>query len=97
MPIQIDSIEERVKGVIVQTLRLEIEPGEIGDEDLLFGGDLGLDSMATMEIIVGLEEEFGIEVADEDLRVELFDSVRTLAGYIKTVLSAFPCGPERND
>ena len=42
--------------------------------------------MATIEIIVGLEEEFGLEVPDEDLRVELFDSVKTMTDYVRTAL-----------
>ena len=46
-------------------------------------GGLELDSVVTLEIIVGLEEEFGIEVRDEDLRVELFDSVKALADYVR--------------
>ena len=71
------SIEHRIKQVIIRTLSLEVDADEIDDEDALFGGGLGLNSMATIEIIVGLEEEFGIEVPDEDLRVELFDSVQT--------------------
>ena len=84
------SIEYRVKQVIIRTLSLEVEAEEIDDEDALFGGGLGLNSMATIEIIVGLEEEFDIEVPDEDLRVELFDSVRTMADYVRTVLQKVP-------
>ena len=82
-----DSIEHRVKLVVVRTLSLEIEPGEIGSDDELFGGGLGLNSMATIEIIVGLEEEFGIDVPDEDLRVELFDNVRSMADYVRSRVS----------
>ena len=84
------SIEHRVKWVIIRTLSLEVDADEIDDEDELFGGGLGLNSMATIEIIVGLEEEFGIEVPDEDLRVELFDSVQTMADYVRTVLQKVP-------
>ena len=84
------SIEHRVKQVIIRTLSLEVDAEEIDDEDALFGGGLGINSMATIEIIVGLEEEFGIEVPDEDLRVELFDSVQTMAGYVRTVLQKVP-------
>lgn len=80
------SIEHRVKQVIIRSLSLEVTPEEIGAEDALFGGGLGLNSMATIEIIVGLEEEFGLEVPDEDLRVELFDSVKTMADYVRTAL-----------
>ena len=80
------SIEHRVKQVIIRTLSLEVNAEEIDDEDALFGGGLGLNSMATIEIIVGLEEEFGIEVPDEDLRMELFDSVQTMADYVRAEL-----------
>lgn len=84
------SIEYRVKQVIIRTLSLEVDEDEIDDEDELFGGGLGINSMATIEIIVGLEEEFGIEVPDEDLRVELFDSVQTMADYVRAVLQKVP-------
>ena len=80
------SIEHRVKQVIIRTLSLEVTPEEIDDEDALFGGGLGLNSMATIELIVGLEEAFDLEVPDEDLRVELFESVKTMADYVRTAL-----------
>ncbi len=84
------SIEHRVKQVIIRTLSLEVDAEEIDDEDALFGGGLGLNSMATIEIIVGLEEEFDIEVPDEELRVELFDSVQTMADYVRTARQKVP-------
>ncbi len=84
------SVEHRIKQVIIRTLSLEVDAEEIDDEDALFGGGLGLNSMATIEIIVGLEEEFGIEVPDEDLRVELFDSVQTMADYVRAELQKVP-------
>ena len=84
------SIEHRVKQVIIRTLSLEVDAEEIDDEGELFGGGLGINSMATIEIIVGLEEEFGIEVPDEELRVELFDSVQTMADYVRTALQKVP-------
>ena len=88
------SIENRVKQVIIRTLSLEVDTEEIDDEDALFGSGLGLNSMATIEIIVGLEEEFGIEVPDDDLRVELFDSVQTMADYVRTALHKVPATPQ---
>ncbi len=84
------SIEHRVKQVIIRTLSLEVDAEEIDDEDALFGGGLGPNSMATIEIIVGLEEEFDIEVPDEELRVELFDSVQTMADYVRTARQKVP-------
>lgn len=82
------SVEHRIKIIIVETLDLEVDPDEIGSEDLLFGGGIGLNSMATIEIIVGIEKAFEIQVPDEDLRVELFDSVQTMADYVRSVIPA---------
>ena len=46
------SVERRIKMIIVETLDLEVDPDEIGSDDLLFGGGIGLNSMATIEIIL---------------------------------------------
>jgi acyl carrier protein len=75
-------ITQRVKEVVVQALKLNIDPDEIADDESLFGEGLGADSTATLEIIFALEEEFDFEADDEELRVELFDSVRTLSQYV---------------
>ena len=42
--------------------------------------------MATIEIIVGIEKEFALQIPDEDLSVDLFDSVRTMADYVRSSL-----------
>ena len=76
------SITRRVKQVFVEALELDIDPDEIDDDEPLFGEGLGADSIASLKIVFALEEEFGFEVDDEDLQVELFNSVRTLSQYI---------------
>ena len=76
------SIIRRVKQVFVQALELDVDPDEIDDNEPLFGEGLGADSITSLKIVFALEEEFGFEVDDEDLQVELFDSVRTLSQYI---------------
>lgn len=76
------SIAHRAKQAIVQALELDIDPKEIDDDEPLFGEGLGADSIAALGIVFALEEEFGFEVEDEDLRVELFDSVHALTLYI---------------
>ena len=78
----ITPITRRVKQVFTQALELDIEPDEIDDDEPLFGEGLGADSIASLKIVFALEEEFGFEVDDEDLQVELFNSVRTLSQYI---------------
>ena len=78
----VTAITRRVKQTLVQALELDIDPAEIDDDEPLFGEGLGADSITSLKIVFALEEEFGFEVDDEDLQVELFDSVRTLSQYI---------------
>lgn len=78
----ITPITRRVKQAFVQALELDVDPDEIDDDEPLFGAGLGADSIASLKIVFALEEEFGFEVDDEDLQVELFHSVRTLSQYI---------------
>lgn len=83
-----EDIAQRVKQALVQGLQLKINPEDIADDESLFGEGLDADSIAALEIVFALEEEFGFEVEDEDLRVDLFDSVRTLTSYIEQRLAA---------
>ncbi len=57
------SVEERVKGIISEQLGVKKE--EIKPESS-FIDDLGADSLDTVEVVMALEEEFGVEIPDED-------------------------------
>ena len=85
-----ENITRRVKATLVSALQLQIAPEEIADEELLFGeGDtLGIDSVTTLEFICALEEEFKIEVDDDDLHVERFTSVLSVVDYIEAELQS---------
>ena len=52
------------------------------DDALLDGGII--DSMGTLEVVQYLEDEFGIEVDDEDMVADHFNSIRAIADYIQT-------------
>lgn len=80
-----DDLKIQIKQTIVRALNLEIEPEEIGDSDVLFGGEMGLNSMAMVELVVGIEDEFDLEISDEDLSTEVFKSVQTIEDYIRSV------------
>lgn len=76
----------RVKELIVRQLKLEIDPATIQDAAPLFGdgeGSLGLDSIDALELVLGVEKEFGIKVQDEEVGVTAFASVDALCGFIQ--------------
>ena len=82
------TLQERVRAVVAAALELQIEPAALPLDEPLFGEGAGADSIASLEIVFGLEREFGIQVTDEELRVELFDSIRTLCEYVGAKLEA---------
>lgn len=68
---------ERVKKIIAEQLSMGIE--EV-NETSTFSDDLGVDSLEIFEIVMSLEEEFNIEIPNED--IENIKSVGDIAGYI---------------
>ncbi len=80
-------MKKKVKSVIIDSLELNIAPDEMGNNDLLFGEGLGGNSMAMMEVIVGLEKAFEIEISDEELVMDVFETVNSIAEFIKSKIS----------
>ena len=77
-------LKERIKVLLVERLRLDVEPAEIGDDDPLFGeqAKLGLDSIDALELVVGVENAFGVSIDDEEVGNQAFASVTALADYV---------------
>ena len=57
------SVEQRVKEIIVE--QLGVDPEQVTNE-ASFVDDLGADSLDTVELVMALEEEFGLEIPDEE-------------------------------
>lgn len=72
------NIEEKVKDIISEQLGVKKE--EIKPESS-FIDDLGADSLDTVEVVMALEEEFGIEIPDED--AEKITTVGEAGKYIE--------------
>ena len=68
---------DKVKGIIVEQLGVDEE--EV-TEDASFIDDLGADSLDTVELVMALEEEFGIEIPDDD--AEKITRVKEAIAYI---------------
>ena len=71
------SVEDRVKAIIVEQLGVdadEVKP------DASFVEDLGADSLDTVELIMAFEEEFGVEISDDE--AEKIKKVKDAVEYI---------------
>ena len=72
------SIEERVKKIIVEQLGVKVEDVK---PEASFVEDLGADSLDTVELVMALEEEFDIEIPDEE--AEKITTVQSAIDYVQ--------------
>jgi len=72
------AVEDKVKKIIID--QLGVDEAEVTPE-AKFIDDLGADSLDTVELVMALEEEFGIEIPDED--AEKIATVRDAIAYIQ--------------
>lgn len=77
--------KDRLRKVIVEALRLDRAPETVPDENLRDA--LGIDSVAGLELLIWVENEFGIQIDDEDLNVLLVDSINVLGAYVEDRLA----------
>ena len=78
-----NDLKPRIKNLIVERLFLEVTPESIGDSDNLMD-TLGVDSVALFELVVGLEDEFGIQMEDVDFQIDKFRSVDSIAEFVES-------------
>src|SRR5687767_2878916 len=82
-------LKRKLKELLIERLKFEdMTPEDIGDDEPLFAGGLGLDSIDALEIVVMLESEFGIKVKNETSARDSFRSIATLAEFVESKLAA---------
>ena len=78
-----EELKTQLKQQIIEALNLEdITPADIADDAPLFGDGLGLDSIDALEIILILEQNYGIKIANAADARPLFKSIDTLAEFV---------------
>jgi len=93
-----DAIRTGLKELITQRLKLDIAPSSIQDDAPLFAGSdaaapggLSLDSVEALEIVVGIEERWGVVIQDDSVASEFY-SVDTLANLVRRLLAEGAAG-----
>src|SRR2546423_6828959 len=79
-----NDLRRKLKELLIERLKFEeMTPDDIADDDPLFAGGLGLDSIDALEIVVMLESEFGIRVKNETSARDNFKSISALADFVE--------------
>lgn len=76
------SVEQTVKEVMVERLFLKVKPESIADDTPIMES-LGVDSVSVFEIVVGLEEVYGVSFEDDEFRIENFRTPKSIADFVR--------------
>ncbi len=74
-------ILDGIKEELIERLELEFDLADIDDDTFLFGGGLQLDSIDSMEIIIGMQSRFDVMIREGD--VSALRTINTLADFVE--------------
>ncbi|HEY0072517.1 MAG TPA: acyl carrier protein [Abditibacteriaceae bacterium] len=78
-----DDLKPRIKQMIVERLFLNVEAGDIPDDAALME-TYDIDSVQLFELVVGLEDEFGVVMDDVDFQIDTFHTVNSIAEFVQS-------------
>lgn len=76
------TIEAQVRQYIIENFMYSADAGDLTDELQLFDNGI-IDSTGVLELVGFLEETFEVQVADEEMMPENFESITALAAFVK--------------
>lgn len=80
-----DPLSTRLKQLVVTTLKLDVAPEEIPDDEPLIGSPrFGLDSIDALELVLALEKEFGVKIGSSEESRRALANIAALASYIRS-------------
>ena len=78
-----EQLINELKVKIIETINLEdVTPDDIHEGDQLIGGELGIDSIDVLELVMMIEKDYSVKIDNKELGVRVFSSLKALAGYI---------------
>ena len=79
-----EKLIESLKVDIIEQLNLkQFTPASINENDPLFGGGLGLDSIDALEIIIMMEKNYGVKVQNAEEGKKVLTSIKSIAEFIR--------------
>jgi acyl carrier protein len=80
---QMEKLIKELQVKIVEVLNLiDAQPEDIGADEQLVGGKLGIDSIDVLEMVIMIEKDYGVKIDNRELGVKVFATLGTLADYI---------------
>jgi acyl carrier protein len=75
---------EELKGKLIDLLNLaDVTPEQFDASAQLVGGDLGIDSIDVLEMVVMVEKDYGVVINSQEVGEKVFSSLAALADYIR--------------
>ena len=79
----VEELVSELKVKIIETLGLiDVNPEDLKDDAPLVGGDMGIDSIDVLELVMMIEKDYGVKIENKELGVKVFASVHALATHI---------------
>ncbi|MDA2920226.1 acyl carrier protein [Desulfobacterota bacterium AH_259_B03_O07] len=77
-----EEIHVRIRNVLIDKIQSEIRPEDLKRDTPLIEFGVGVDSIATLELLVALESEFQITIDEDEVNQELLENIDCIAEYI---------------
>ena len=79
-----DDLTEKLKVRLIEVLNMtDVTPDEIDENAQLVGGDLGIDSIDVLEMVVMVEKDYDVVINNKDIGEKVFSTFAALADYIR--------------
>jgi acyl carrier protein len=89
-----ENIKQQLKTIIIQGLRItDRGPESLRDDEPLLDGDLGIDSIDILQLILEIERYYGIKLVDGEFDKSSWESINTLAATVDAKLAAKGLAP----
>ncbi len=86
-----DNLNEDLKKKLIEILNLtDVTPEEMDENAQLVGGELGIDSIDVLEMVVMIEKEYGVVIDNKEIGEKVFSTLAALTDFIRNNSARLP-------